>query len=41
LLGNPQRLQEIEANARRIAIFDAEERIVNLVEAAIEKRSHV
>ena len=38
LLGNPQRLQEIETNARRIAILDAEARIVNLVEAAAAGR---
>src|SRR5436190_220900 len=38
LLGSPQRLQEIETNARRIAILDAEARIVNLVESAIERR---
>jgi UDP-N-acetylglucosamine:LPS N-acetylglucosamine transferase len=37
LLTSPQRLQDIENNARRIAILDAEERIVNLVEAAIER----
>jgi UDP-N-acetylglucosamine--N-acetylmuramyl-(pentapeptide) pyrophosphoryl-undecaprenol N-acetylglucosamine transferase len=34
LLGNPDKLQELEANARRIAVLDAEERIVNLVERA-------
>ncbi len=39
LLGNPQRLQEIETNARRIAILDAEARIVNLVEEAVGKSS--
>jgi UDP-N-acetylglucosamine--N-acetylmuramyl-(pentapeptide) pyrophosphoryl-undecaprenol N-acetylglucosamine transferase len=37
LLGNPERLQEIETNARRLAILDAEARIVNLVEAAVER----
>ena len=37
LLMNPARLQEIETNARRIAILDAEQRIVNLIEAAIDK----
>src|SRR5437867_162543 len=37
LVGNPARLKEIESNARRIAILDAEQRIVNLVEAAIDK----
>jgi UDP-N-acetylglucosamine--N-acetylmuramyl-(pentapeptide) pyrophosphoryl-undecaprenol N-acetylglucosamine transferase len=41
LLGNPQRLQEIETNARRLAILDAEARIVNLIEQAIERRNHV
>src|SRR5207253_9795344 len=35
LIGDPERLKEIESNARRIAILDAEERIVNLVERAI------
>jgi UDP-N-acetylglucosamine--N-acetylmuramyl-(pentapeptide) pyrophosphoryl-undecaprenol N-acetylglucosamine transferase len=34
LLGNPVLLAEIEQNARRTAILDAEERIVNLVERA-------
>jgi UDP-N-acetylglucosamine--N-acetylmuramyl-(pentapeptide) pyrophosphoryl-undecaprenol N-acetylglucosamine transferase len=38
LLGNPARLQELEANARRIAVLDAEERIVNLVEEAVAAR---
>ena len=38
LLGNLKRLHEIEENARRIAILDAEQRIVNLVEAAVEGR---
>jgi UDP-N-acetylglucosamine--N-acetylmuramyl-(pentapeptide) pyrophosphoryl-undecaprenol N-acetylglucosamine transferase len=38
LLNDPRRLEEIEQNARRIAIADAEQRIVNLVEAAIERR---
>src|SRR5262249_48393615 len=38
LIGDPQRLEEIEGNARRIAILDAEQRIVNLVETAIERR---
>jgi len=37
LLTTPGRLTEMEENARRIAILDAEERIVNLVQAAIEK----
>jgi len=31
-------LKEIETNARRIAILDAEQRIVNLVERAIAGR---
>ena len=35
LLGNPARLRELESNARRIAVLDAEERIVKLVEDAI------
>ncbi len=35
LTGNPERLKEIEANARRIAILDAESRIVNLVESCL------
>jgi UDP-N-acetylglucosamine--N-acetylmuramyl-(pentapeptide) pyrophosphoryl-undecaprenol N-acetylglucosamine transferase len=39
LLNDPARLNEIETNARRIAILDAETRIVNLVESAIERRS--
>jgi UDP-N-acetylglucosamine--N-acetylmuramyl-(pentapeptide) pyrophosphoryl-undecaprenol N-acetylglucosamine transferase len=38
MLEDPKRLAEMETNARRIAIVDAEERIVNLIEAAIEKR---
>jgi UDP-N-acetylglucosamine--N-acetylmuramyl-(pentapeptide) pyrophosphoryl-undecaprenol N-acetylglucosamine transferase len=38
LLGNPARLLEIETNARHMAILDAEERIVNLVELAVERR---
>jgi UDP-N-acetylglucosamine--N-acetylmuramyl-(pentapeptide) pyrophosphoryl-undecaprenol N-acetylglucosamine transferase len=37
LLTNPEKLQEIETNARRIAILDAEQRIVNLAEAAVER----
>ncbi len=37
LIGDPERLRAIEENSRRIAIVDAEERIVSLVEAAIEK----
>ena len=35
LIGNPERLKEMETNARRIAILDAEERIVNLVEECL------
>src|SRR4029077_17679009 len=34
LLSDPKRLKEIESNAHRIAVFDAEKRIVDLVEAA-------
>src|SRR5437016_512013 len=39
LAGNPARLKEIESNARRIAILDAEQRIVNLVEAVIDRHA--
>jgi UDP-N-acetylglucosamine--N-acetylmuramyl-(pentapeptide) pyrophosphoryl-undecaprenol N-acetylglucosamine transferase len=35
LLEDPSKLQELESNARRIAVLDAEARIVNLVEEAI------
>jgi UDP-N-acetylglucosamine--N-acetylmuramyl-(pentapeptide) pyrophosphoryl-undecaprenol N-acetylglucosamine transferase len=38
LLGSPARLQELESNARRIAVLDAEERIVDLVEDALSSR---
>ena len=38
LLSDRERLKEIETNARRIAILDAEQRIVNLVERAIGER---
>jgi UDP-N-acetylglucosamine--N-acetylmuramyl-(pentapeptide) pyrophosphoryl-undecaprenol N-acetylglucosamine transferase len=38
LFADPKRLQEIEQNARRIAILDAEARIVKLVETAVQKR---
>lgn len=38
LIGDLERLKEIEANARRIAILDAEERIVDLVERAIDRK---
>jgi UDP-N-acetylglucosamine--N-acetylmuramyl-(pentapeptide) pyrophosphoryl-undecaprenol N-acetylglucosamine transferase len=34
LIGDPKRLAEIETNARRAAILDAEARIVDLVERA-------
>src|SRR4029077_18666876 len=36
---HPERLKEIETNAHRIAILDAEQRIVDLVEKAIEDRT--
>jgi len=39
LMGDANRLAEIESNARRIAILDAETRIANLIEAAVERRS--
>jgi UDP-N-acetylglucosamine--N-acetylmuramyl-(pentapeptide) pyrophosphoryl-undecaprenol N-acetylglucosamine transferase len=39
LIADPGRLKEIESNARRIAILDAEQRIVNLVEAAIDRHA--
>ena len=35
LIGDPERLKKIENNARRMAILDAEQRIVDLVERAI------
>jgi UDP-N-acetylglucosamine--N-acetylmuramyl-(pentapeptide) pyrophosphoryl-undecaprenol N-acetylglucosamine transferase len=35
LIADPKRLAEIETNARRIAILDAEARIVDLVERAV------
>ena len=35
---HPERLKEIETNARRIAILDAEERIVDLLERAIGRK---
>jgi UDP-N-acetylglucosamine--N-acetylmuramyl-(pentapeptide) pyrophosphoryl-undecaprenol N-acetylglucosamine transferase len=38
LFEHPDRLHEIEANARRMAILDAEERIVDLAQRAVEKR---
>jgi UDP-N-acetylglucosamine--N-acetylmuramyl-(pentapeptide) pyrophosphoryl-undecaprenol N-acetylglucosamine transferase len=37
LLSSPERLKQIESNARRVAILDAEQRIVNLAEQAIGK----
>ena len=37
LIRDPERLKKIESNARRMAILDAEQRIVNLVERAIER----
>ena len=37
LISDPARLQEMETNARKIAILDAEQRIVNLIEAAMER----
>src|SRR6266850_654412 len=39
LMEDPARLKEIESNARRIAILDAEQRIVNLVETAIDRHA--
>ena len=39
LFSAPDRLKELETNARRIAILDAEARIVNLVEEAIRARA--
>jgi UDP-N-acetylglucosamine--N-acetylmuramyl-(pentapeptide) pyrophosphoryl-undecaprenol N-acetylglucosamine transferase len=36
---HPERLKEMETNAHRIAILDAERRIVDLVEKAIEDRT--
>ena len=39
LLGDPARLEELESNARRIAVLNAEERIVSLVEEAVGKKS--
>ena len=37
LIRDPERLKKIEDNARRMAILDAEQRIVNLVERAVER----
>ena len=36
LLSDPKRLSEMERNSRRLAILDAEERIVDLAERAVE-----
>jgi UDP-N-acetylglucosamine--N-acetylmuramyl-(pentapeptide) pyrophosphoryl-undecaprenol N-acetylglucosamine transferase len=41
LLGNINQLSEIETNARRLAVLDAESRIVDLVETAAGRRAHV
>jgi UDP-N-acetylglucosamine--N-acetylmuramyl-(pentapeptide) pyrophosphoryl-undecaprenol N-acetylglucosamine transferase len=41
LLGDLNQLSEIEANARRLAVLDAESRIVDLAENAAERRAHV
>jgi len=38
LIADPKRLTEIETSARRIAILDAESRIVDLVETAVRRR---
>jgi UDP-N-acetylglucosamine:LPS N-acetylglucosamine transferase len=38
LIADPKRLTEIETSAKRIAILDAESRIVDLVEAAVRRR---
>jgi predicted methyltransferase len=37
-LSDLQKLETIEKNARRIAVVDAEQRIVDLAERAAEKR---
>jgi UDP-N-acetylglucosamine--N-acetylmuramyl-(pentapeptide) pyrophosphoryl-undecaprenol N-acetylglucosamine transferase len=39
LLSDIPRLQEMERNAKRIAVLDAEQRIVDLVEKAVAQRS--
>ncbi len=38
LISDPKRLKELEGNAKRIAILDAEARIVNLIESAVSNR---
>jgi UDP-N-acetylglucosamine--N-acetylmuramyl-(pentapeptide) pyrophosphoryl-undecaprenol N-acetylglucosamine transferase len=38
MLSDTQKLAAIEKNARRIAVVDAEQRIVDLAERAAEKR---
>ncbi len=38
MLSDRQKLDSIEKNARRIAVLDAEQRIVDLAERAAEKR---
>jgi UDP-N-acetylglucosamine:LPS N-acetylglucosamine transferase len=40
MLSDTQKLDAIEKNARRIAVLDAEQRIVDLAERAAEKRGH-
>jgi UDP-N-acetylglucosamine--N-acetylmuramyl-(pentapeptide) pyrophosphoryl-undecaprenol N-acetylglucosamine transferase len=37
LIASPERMTAIESNARRIAILDAEQRIVNLIETAMSR----
>jgi UDP-N-acetylglucosamine--N-acetylmuramyl-(pentapeptide) pyrophosphoryl-undecaprenol N-acetylglucosamine transferase len=39
LIADINRLEAIEANARRMAVLDAESRIVNLIELAVERRA--
>ena len=39
LFSDPSRLAEIERNARRIAVLDAERLIVDLVDMAVQKKS--
>ena len=39
LLSDIPRLQQIERNAKRIAVLDAEQRIVDLAERAVAQRS--
>jgi UDP-N-acetylglucosamine--N-acetylmuramyl-(pentapeptide) pyrophosphoryl-undecaprenol N-acetylglucosamine transferase len=38
MLSDARKLDTIEKNARRIAVLDAEQRIVDLAERAVEKR---